>query len=790
MPAARLLLLPMVFLCAAGPAAKKAAKLIQLPPVVVEVSPLAGAGLRIATWPQNVQVLREKDLTVNGVANLTAALSRKATGVNLVNSQANPFQPTILYHGFEISPIQGTPAGLSVYVNGARFNQSFGDIALWSTLPDEAIASIALEDGNPVFGLNALGGALNVRMKNGFTDDGGEAELSGGSFDQIMGNVEYGQRAGAAAVYADLSAAHEGGWRTLQSSDLQNFFGDFGRRGSRAEWHVSATLANSTLNGPGAAPVQLLAVDPAAQFTGPNQIADRFGELNSTLNVKLTENTSVQSVVYYENLRDHLTNGNGPTDLPCGPGPDAAYLCQDGPGNPVATERGGSPIPDFAPVPNAYGYYDYARLDLNTTNTSGYGISLQLSNESAVVSLPNRLTAGVSYDGGFTKYDAAGYDGGITAGRVYTTVFGIPNPGYLVDEPGTVPVGVVIRNAYYGVYASDTLNLTSALAVTAGARFNIANIALHNQNAPDPNAPAGGLTGRHGFDHFNPAIGATYSLAPALTIYGGYSVANAAPTPSELSCASPADSCSLANFLSGDPNLKQIISRSFELGLRGAVALAEGLVLGYDADAYHSVTSDDIEFLQSPYNPSGSGYFSNIGTVVRSGFDLSAHADGGNWHIYGSYSRTSAAYGDSFIEQTNSPAADASGSITVPKGAHLPGIPETLVKFGGMYDVTPRWTLGLSATAQTGTFLFGDEANVTAKLPGYLTADVNVSYQLTPRINVFGSVENVTDARYDEYGTFSPIGAVYVAQAPGYNNPRSYSPAAPVGGVVGVKLKF
>ena len=51
-----------------------------------------------------------------------------------------------------------------------------------------------------------------------------------------------------------------------------------------------------------------------------------------------------------------------------------------------------------------------------------------------------------------------------------------------------------------------------------------------------------------------------------MTLYGGYSEANAAPTPAELSCASPEDSCGLANFLSGDPNLKQIVSRTSKSG--------------------------------------------------------------------------------------------------------------------------------------------------------------------------------------------------------------------------------
>jgi outer membrane receptor protein involved in Fe transport len=765
----------------------------QIPRVIIETSPLGHSGIDIKHWPQNVQVFTAKDISVNGVANFAAALNKKATGVNLVNSQANPYQPTILYHGFEISPIQGTPAGLSVYVNGARFNQPFGDTALWSTLPADAIETLSLQDGNPVFGLNALGGAINVKMKDGFSYQGGEAEVSGGSFDQAQGNIQYGKQSGDTAVYVDAGAAHEAGWRDLQSSDLQNFYSDLGWRAAGAELHASATLANSTLDGPGSVPVELLAADPSAQFTGPNGIADRYAKLSATLNADVSSETSVQGVLYYDYLLEHLYNGNGPNDLPCGPGPNADYLCQGGPGNSVSTSLGGVPIPNFEPVANGSGYYTYSQLDLNTTNTNGYGASAQISNKTAAFGFENRAIAGVSFDGGFTKYGAAGYDGGITDSRVYTTPGGVPDPGYEIDEPGTVPVSVVVRNAYYGAYASDTIDLTEKLSVTAGVRFNIANVALNDQGPPDPNATGAGLTGRHYFSHFNPALGATYDITPLVTIFGGFSEANAAPTPAELSCASPEDSCSLANFLSGDPDLKQIVSRTVEFGVRGGTIEPGGSVLGYNADYYNSTTNDDIEFLQSPFDPIGSGYFSNVGNVLRSGFDIGAHLDAANWHVYASYSRTNATYGSRYIEQSNNPDADANGNITVQRGAHVPGIPENLFKFGADYDVTAKWTIGFSATAQTSTFLYGDEANLTKPLPGYFTADITTSYQLTPLVQVFGSVDNVTDTKYYEYGTFSPAGlagGVYVAEAPGYSNPRSYSIAAPVAAVAGVRVGF
>jgi len=763
---------------------------------VIYVTPLSQATVDTQKFPHPAQTLDAREISRKGVADATQALNDQATGVNLVNSQANPYQPTILYHGFEISPIQGTPAGLSVYVDGARFNTPFGDLAIWSLLPDEAISSLSIEDGNPVFGLNALGGAINVQMKNGFNFSGGQAELSGGSFDKIEGNLEYGRQSGNVASYMDLGETHEGGWRDEQSSDIQNFYGDLGWRGEHAELHFNLTLADSQLNGPGTVPVELLGADPSSQFTGPNRIGDKYAKFGASFQDQLTPGTSVQAVLYYDYLREQLANGNGPNDLPCGPGPDAAYLCQGG-GRRSTTIggglAGGSLIPNFEPTPDAYGYYAYSQLNLNTSNTNGYGGSAQITNTAPLFGLANLFVAGLSYDGGFTKYNAAGYLGAITAARNYLTVPGIPSPGYILDEPGTVPVNVVIRNAYYGAYSSDTLNITSKLSLTGSARFNIANFALNDQLAPDPNAPGAGLTGRHYYEHVNPAIGAAYDVKPFLVLYGGYTEANAAPTPAELSCASPEDSCSLANFMSGDPNLKQIVTRTLQAGIRGTAAGPDVSIITFNADFYSSNSNDDIAFLQSPYNPIGEGYFSNIGDVRRAGMDAGLKIDASRWSIYASYSLIEATYQSSFIEQTNNPSADANGNIAVQPGDHLPGIPRNIIKFGGNFNATRRWNIGLDLTAQTSTYLYGDEANLTPPLPGYIVLDLFTFYQLTPRLQFFGGIDNLTNTRYYNYGTFSPTGldgGVYVAQAPNYANPRSYSVAAPIGGYAGVKFTF
>jgi iron complex outermembrane recepter protein len=55
-----------------------------------------------------------------------------------------------------------------------------------------AIDRIDILSATSVFGLNALGGAAAVTMKNGFTYHGFDGTLSGGSFNQREAQAEYG----------------------------------------------------------------------------------------------------------------------------------------------------------------------------------------------------------------------------------------------------------------------------------------------------------------------------------------------------------------------------------------------------------------------------------------------------------------------------------------------------------------------------------------------------------------------------------------------------------------------
>ncbi len=733
---------------------------------VIGTSPLLGAGIDQAKVPANTTVLTSADLARDGTPDLLHALDTQVAGVTLGSASGNPYQPTLFFNGFEASPLQGTPQGIAVYVNGVRFNQAFGDTVNWDLIPDLAIDRINVEGSNPVFGLNALGGSVNAQLKNGFRFDGAEADISGGSFGQVQAEGQVGVQSGKTALYLAGAALHQGGWRNLQSSDIRNLYADAGWRGDWAELHANLTLANTILNGPGTSPVQLLAADPAAQFTAPNLIANDFVQFGLSGSFDLGDVLSLQTEAYYSYFQQRVTNGNTAQDTPCNDG--SGLLCA-APGMP-STTRGGAVIPAFL------GQGPYAVLNDETTNANSYGLSAQFTDTGALLGRPNHFVAGASFDGAQTAYSATPLIGGLNAARAFV------GPGIVIDEPGnTVPVRVAIADAYGGLFASDTLDVTSALSLTASGRFNAAEIDLNDQGG-------GNLTGRHAYNRFNPAAGATYRITPFLSAYAGYAEANRAPTPAELSCAGPADSCSLANFFVGDPALKQVVAHTVEAGLRGETRYGAAKVT-YDLGLFRTDSDDDIIFVNSLRL--GRAFFQNVQQTRRQGLSARLSAKADRWSAAVNYAYTEATFQSGFVEAAGSnPAADANGNITIVPGDRLPGVPAHKITLALDVKATEAWSLGASAIYQSSQFLFGDEANRTPPLPGFFTLNLHTSYQVTKNLLLFGSVQNATDARTYSFGTFSPTSQVFLAQAPGATNPRAYSPAAPIGGFGGIKFTF
>jgi len=211
--------------------------------------------------------------------------------------------------------------------------------------------------------------------------------------------------------------------------------------------------------------------------------------------------------------------------------------------------------------------------------------------------------------------------------------------------------------------------------------------------------------------------------------------------------------------------------------------------LGYDLSLFHTDSDDDIEFINSVRL--NRAYFANIGQTRRQGLSARVDLNADNYTAYLAYTYTDATFQTGYVESAGSnPAGDANGNITIMPGDELPGVPRNVLKGGLDYNVTEQFKLGADAIWQSGQYLFGDEANLTPRLPGFFTLNLHGSYQVTPRVQLFANLENVTDTRYYTFGTFSPTNSIYLVQAPGATNPRAYSPAAPIGAFGGVKVTF
>ena len=743
---------------------------IALPTVeVVAATPLLGSGVDRDKVPAQTQVFTSRDITRDGNADALRALNEEASGVALGAASGNPFQPSLFYHGFQASPLQGVPQGLAVYVNGARFNQSFGDTVDWDLIPDLAIDRMDLVGSNPVFGLNALGGALSVQLKNGFTYHGVEIDVLGGSFGKYQGELQYGVQSGNVALYVAASGLQEGGWRDVQSSQLRNFYGDLGWRGERGEVHVNVTAANNRLNQPGATPIQQLTVDPAAVFTAPNLVTNHYTHVNLSSNYSISDETSLQGNAYYQYFLQKVYNGNVTDFAPCDDNP--GFLCQANGG--FATDRAGMPIPDFL------NGGPYSNLDQQSTNTNGYGAAIQLTNRTPLFDRPNQLVVGLGFDGGQTLFSASSQIGGYS---VSSSLFA--GPGIVVDQAdgSIVPVRVAISNGYYGAFFTDIYDLTPVLSANLAGRFNLAQINLNDKETRS-------LTGDHTYSRFNPSGGLTWKVRPDLSLYAGYAEANRAPTPAELSCASAASPCSLANFFVGDPNLQQVVAHTVEAGVRGHFEPFSGATLSSELAFYHTILDNDIQAVNSELQ--GRSFFRNVGSTLRQGVDLKLQLKKDRLLAWATYSYIDAAFLTGFTASSqNNPGADADGNIQIRSGDRLPGIPANLFKLGVDYKATDEWTVGGAGIVASGQFLFADAANLLPKIPPYFALNLHTSYQVTKNIQLFALLENAFNATYYTFGTLSPTSSVPVPQAPGATNPRAYSPAAPIAVTAGVRLTF
>ena len=730
---------------------------------VVPMSPLAAPDTGVARekYPTGATTLNGADLAAAHQAGLAQALDRRAPGVATVDVTGNPFQPEVDYRGFAASPVVGTPQGLAVYQNGVRINESWGDGVHWDLIPSVAIDRATILGANPVFGLNALGGAVVLDMKNGFTWQGFEIDARFGGRLRGQGSIQYGVKSGDWAGYFALEGIREKGARYFSGSSVRRFYGDIGYRGDRAEIHATLGLASNKFGASGPAPLDLVNANQAAVFTTPQTTRNELAQFALTGAFDIAPTWKAKTNVYHRSFNQKHVDGNITDFNSCG----AATLCDDA--------GAATSIPDFLPGAQ------YGALDRTWTRTRAMGVSAQVDNSDRILGHANRLTFGFSLDRGWTHFRADEEIG------VVQTDFRVTGLGWSVMEPasGIEPVSVKARNTYYGVYVQDAFDVTEQLTVTIGGRYNLAKIALFDQITTALNG--GGSYGR-----FNPTAGATFRISPNLSLFANYAEANRAPTPLELGCADPNRPCMIDNFLVSDPPLKQVVARTVEFGARGSFKLPDLLPGAFDwsAGVYRTLSTDDI--LNVPSAISGRGYFVNAGRTLRQGVETSLAYKDERLFAYLNYTYTDATFRDTIeLGSPNNPLAMALGlsSIRVTPGAHLPSTPKHRLKAGADFALTPAWKIGGDVTYVSSAWLRGDEINLFAKLSPYALVNLRTSYQVTKEFQIYGLVENAFNARPKTFGAFFDPTQVAFANL---SDPRTVSIAPPIAAYIGAKYRF
>lgn len=755
--------------------------------VVISSTPVPGLNIDADKIPGNAQSLKAADLNQDGAASIINGLANHLGSISINETLADAFQPDIVYRGFEASPVLGTPQGLAVYQNGVRINEAFGDTVDWDLFPDIAIGRVDIVSSNPLYGLNALGGALSVTMKNGFTFQGADAGVSGGSFNQRQGSAEYGMNSGAFGFYGAARILDQDGWRLFTHDSVRQYYMDLSYHEGRVTLDLSYARADNQLSGQGAAPLQSLEANRTAVFTGPQNNVNTLNFFTLNAAFALTDTFAAQAALYSRNFWQTVASGDASHYTGC---TQISALCQHD-GLTVLTDAAGAPLPDITDSgANIIGQNNFERI-----STDGLGGSLQLTSTHTLLRRANAFAVGATVDTAQTHF-SSGTQVGILNSEltVLPSALVVFTPENSVDSNGDLvaatPVSLNANNKFYGVYITDTLDVTSPLAVTASARYNIAKIDLADQLGSK-------LNGNNRFTHLNPAIGATLKLLPNVTMFGGYAANNRAPTASEIECSNAEQPCLLPSSLASDPpNLKQVVAKTMEFGIRGhLVPRSSGGILNWNASVFRTNSEDDIYGISTSI---GTGFFQNIGSTRRQGFETGLTYQERRWSAYAQYSYIDATFRSPLLlNSPSNPFKDGDGNIQVVPGDHLPLIPKNRIKLGGDYWMMPNWSVGASFTLVSNSFYKGDESNQNPQLPGYHIFSLRTSYKVATRVELFANVQNLFDERYSTFGLFGdptgvnapgvPAGAD--SNGPGVDN-RFQSPAMPRAYFGGVRFSF
>jgi iron complex outermembrane recepter protein len=284
----------------------------ELPEIeVVGNTPLATSGIERKKFAGNVQSSEDEEIHRHEAFNLPDFMNRRLESVNINDVQNNPYQPDITYRGFSASPLLGTPVGISVYQDGVRVNEPFGDTVNWDLIPQLAIANMDLIPGsNPLFGLNTLGGALSIRTKSGFSHPGVHTQVYGGSYGRNAYQGEYGGSHDQFDWYFAGNIFEDSGWRPFSPTAVRQAFGKVGWEDEKTDLDLTFTFANNNLQGVGPTPPEWLKQSYRAIYTAPDETENTLYFFNLKGVHKFADALALSGNVYNRNNTSVSQNSN------------------------------------------------------------------------------------------------------------------------------------------------------------------------------------------------------------------------------------------------------------------------------------------------------------------------------------------------------------------------------------------------------------------------------------------------------------------------------------------------
>lgn len=794
--------------------------------IIVQVTPVGGTtGLSAEKIPYHVQSAFSDDIESLQSLHLADFLNRSMGSISINDAQNNPLQPDISYRGFTASPLLGLAQGLAVYQNGVRINEPLGDTVNWDLLPETAIDSIHLIGGaNPLFGLNTLGGALSVKMKDGFGAPGHRLVLTAGSFGRAVISAESGGSSDGFAWYGNVHLFNDDGWRDASPTDATNFYGSLGWKGERSSLNVNGQYGASDLTGNGPLPVELLETDRAAIFTAPDITQNRMHMLSLDGTYRLAEDLVLSGNAFRRRNATDSFNGDGSEFTVCRLGGSDALLeglegddleelslaadavC-DGRFataaelqaflDDTAIGMGQDPeidIDDLSSGLSGTGILSDTAINNRSTRVQrAHGFDVQLSSSRNLLGHSNQLAVGAALLNGESSFDAVLELADLDPVTRSTAGLGT---GTFVDDAAT---SIDTETRTWSLYLTDTIDVSERWSITLSGRFNHTETLLEDQSGEHPE-----LNGKHEFIRFNPALGLTWRLNGELSLYGGYSESSRAPTPVELACndrifelaaanaaaagENPDDvdfECRLPNAFLADPPLEQVVARSFELGLRWSLENVD-----MHAGVFHTSNHDDIIFQTTGRV---TGLFANVEETRRLGFESAFHGTWRNLEWFMAYSYIEATFEVPFAALSpNHPFASGDeGTIEVRPGDRIPGVPDHQLKVGGDYGLGARFNLGADILYNSGQHVRGDESSQLARTGAYALVNLRATYRLSEHVVFLAALHNLLDAEYETFGLIGEEPSEL--DIPAFSelaNPRFLGPGSPRAGFLGVKLAF